>query len=363
MAYERVDLAAAGVRYTGWTGVQIKASFPEAVRSARLIVTEINPGEDWHFPPFTPVAIYATGTLMLSGFVLDYQPSFSESAHEVVLTIVTDSYNYVDCSCESETGFFENKTIAQIAQALDTYGVGISVAAQAAAAAAEIVPWFQIRLGSTPWAEIMRLLPQRGLTMRGLASGGAEIARESEARHAGGLIEGQNTILTATGLLTGREVYSDYSAIGQGDETDEADDFEPEGTAFDARIPMHRFKQVIVEQAADRKTLQQRAEWEKARAASFSARVTIVTRGWRDAAGSLWEPGQRVYVESPRLKIWRDMLIEEALFSQDRDSGTITTLTLTAAGTGGGSTPDAGHGDPFFFFRPTPTRRPNRGEE
>jgi prophage tail gpP-like protein len=366
MAYEIIELIAGGKKYVGWTACTVKASGTEVARTARIIVTELGDA-DWNFPPFTEVELLASGSQLLKGYVQDYQPSYSADQHEVALTLVSDSIDYADNSVKSETGFFENKTVSEIAEELGKpFGLGIVVSPQAVSAAGEVIEWFQLRLGAaTPWSEMMRLLPQRGLTMRGRADGKAEITKEGDEMHAGGLIEGWN-IIAATGLMTSRELFAETSAVGQGDETED-EDYEPEGVAFDERVTRERYKQVVVEEAADQKLLQKRAEHEKARAAGFSAQATIVTPGFRDAGGTLWEPYRGIYVQSPKLKLWRNMIIQEVTFSQDPDGGTVSTLSLHAPGTGGGEASPEGEGDPFYFFRPGPGEKPaprrNRGEE
>lgn len=360
MAFEQVSVNAAGQGYAGWKQVSFTASIVEASRSAEIHVTEIGPwpsAPPWHFPPFTPVTLTAGGDLLLSGWVGKYQPEANARSHEVSLTLVSDGYNYVDCSIQHATGNFENKSIFDIADEMaKPLGVKITVSPDAEATAKSIVDWFQIRLGSTPWVEMMRLLPARGLTMSGQADGSVQICKggSSSQRHAGGLIQGEN-IEQMSALHSGLELSSQTEAVSQSDGIDPQTDLQPSGMATDSSVPFFRPKQIFDAEHSTPEPLKTLAEHHSSRAAAYAKQANIMTPGWRDQGGELWKPGYMVAVQAPYLHLEQDMMIESLVFSQS-DSGTFASLTLVPPETGGGKSPDVvgAASSPWYRYKQRP---------
>lgn len=329
MSYENIQLVAGGSLFEGWERVSVRAGVNEAVRSFDIEVSEVSaafglsPFSVWNFPPNTPITLLASGTLMVTGYVDDYNPSGDAESHKVQVTGRGRGMDYVDCGCVHPTGRFENKTVDKIGQELDKFGVGVSIDV----APGPPVPWFQIRQGSTPHAEMMRLLAQRRMTMKGEADGSITITRGGQKRHAGGLIQGDN-IKAMSATLSARERFSDYIVKGQSSLGTTRAQLRPRGEARDPNVPRYRPKVIIDQAETDPRRIQERADWEALRAAGFSAKAQITTVGFRDRAGSLWEPGHLVFVMSGWLKLEQDMLIESVQFQQDDQAGTTAQLAL-----------------------------------
>jgi prophage tail gpP-like protein len=74
--------------------------------------------------------------------------------------------------------------------------------------------------------------------------------------------------------------------------------------------------------------LQQRAQYEAIWHEGTQIQVTAVVQGWMRPSGGLWRPGQQVYVRSPMAMIDMNMKVQQLTFTQDRGSGTLTTLDL-----------------------------------
>jgi prophage tail gpP-like protein len=330
MSFELIEIVAEGMRYAGWKSVSVRAALNEAARSFDVEVSEV--GEDWgtspfatwRFPPNTPVEVLASGNLLVSGYVDDYSPSGDAMSHDIRIAGRGRGADFVDCSCVHPTGRFEEATVEEIAQGLDAFGVGIRMEVEPGPP----VPWFQVRQGSSPHSEMMRLLAQRQLTMKGAADGSIVITRAGEKRHGGGLIQGEN-ILSMSATLSARDRFSEYIVKGQSAVgTSAKRDLQVEARAIDPTVPRYRPK-VLVDQAdTDRTRAETRANWERKRASGHSAKADITVPGFRDRDGTLWEPGQLVFVLAGWLKIHAEMLIEAVEFSQDDRGGTTSRLTL-----------------------------------
>ncbi len=360
MAYEIVQLAADGEIFEGWKEVTVTAAINQATRTFDLEVTEIGPWgantyPPFHFPPGTRVDLYATGSLLTKGYILEYQPSADAESHGVSLNGVGEGYQFVNSSPDHETGQFENKTIEQIAQELGLpFDVTVKSSPEAAQAAAEKVPWFRIRRGSTPWAEMMRLLPQRGLTMSGQADGSIEITKASQQEHAGALIQGQN-IKSMSANLSIASRFKETVVPGQSSLGTEDEDFEALGKAEDEEMPIKSRRERPSTAEGKQDAVQKHAEYLRDRSTGRSTQATITTPSFRDKAGELWTPNRLIHVAAPFLKLDETMLIERVVFHQDDTGGTTATLTLVQPQAYGGNKVGGGlSGPPWNAFGNNP---------
>ena len=342
MAYEKITMAAGGREFEGWTSVSVVAEWGAATRTFEIVVTEIggfaNGGvTKWHFPPSTPVSLYANGSLLLTGSVDKYNPQIGPQEHTVTIRGRGTGMGIVDCSVKHPTGQFENKTILQIAQELSgPFGVTISALSSAADVAARVVPWFQVQRGATVWSQIMRLLPQIGATLTGQADGSVAIMRCEPKEHPGGLTEGEN-ILQASADWDDSGRFEDYEVTGQSSIGTEDENFEVSGEASGASMGQYRYTETIDQAETDAGRAREHATWQMLRAAGLCRQAEITVPGFRDGAGALWEPGQTVFTFSPSLKLEQPMMIKTANFVQSSEEGTVTHLTLVDPRTGGGA--------------------------
>lgn len=336
---EQVIVVAGGMTYTEWERISISYAIKSACRTFTLVGTE-RPGA-FNFPPGTPLQILANGDLVLDGYVNKYAPTGSADDHVVTISGRSRSQDFVDCAAVHETGFFENKSPDEIAQELDKFGVGVT-----AEVPLDKIPYWQIYQGESAWRTIDRALRTQAATQMGKADGSIAITNASVApSHSGGLIEGFN-ILRFQGEITDDRRFSDYMVKGQGrlGHGDEA--LRPFGEAIDAVVGRYRPKILINEGDTDKKRATSRASHEKNRAAGLSVSAKIMTQGWRDDGGKIWEANYTVFVGSPTLlKLSQLMLIESVTLTQDSGGqGSLADLSLVdprayegSGGGGGGS--------------------------
>ena len=76
--------------------------------------------------------------------------------------------------------------------------------------------------------------------------------------------------------------------------------------------------------------LKTRAKNEKMWTEAQQVQATFVVQGWKSGTGKLWEAGADVSVKSKMAMINQDLSIQSATFTQDNNSGTLTTLLCVA---------------------------------
>ena len=74
--------------------------------------------------------------------------------------------------------------------------------------------------------------------------------------------------------------------------------------------------------------LNARAEWEKQSRRAAATRATIKVKGWEAEPGTLWNIGQQIYLDAPRLKITAIQLATAITYSLDEAGGSTTEITL-----------------------------------
>ena len=162
------------------------------------------------------------------------------------------------------------------------------------------------------------------------ADGGIKFwTAEKPARHAGALEEGRN-MLRAEAEHDWRGRHSHYAVRGQRALGTSLDAMEIEAVARDETVPRWRPTIIVVEEDIDDERAKKRARTHRDRAAGRSLSARVHVQGFRDDAGTPWEPGRLIHVHSPALAITQDMLIETVRFEQD-NGGSKAELSLVDA--------------------------------
>lgn len=334
MGPEIVSVSAGGAPYVSWKRFQATAALNDAARTFELeCVHEMGAtATTWIFGAGTAVKIALNGTLFVAGYVDRYQPRFTEEERTATISGRSKAADFVDSSAEHETGELKQKTVLDLAKSLDKYGVGVKADATLAK-----IPVLRITKGETAFRAVERYCRSQGLTLCGQADGSILITKGGTKRHAGGLIEGHNIrAADADHNWSGR--HSEYRVIGQRPDGHGAPNLEIERIARDAAVGRHRPVIVVVEEDIDDGRAATRAQNRRDRAAGASLKAQITVQGFRDDAGTLWEPGHLIYTEAPSLAIQQDMLIERVVLEQ-----------VDAEGDAGGSTATLSLVDPRAY--------------
>jgi prophage tail gpP-like protein len=334
MAFELIRVAADGVLYEGWESIQISWERGRPVIQFVLTTTEIGPPgvvpafDKWNFPPGTQIDVFAGNDLLISGFVLNYAPTYDADQHSIVVTGVTGGYIFGYSSVDPvkfQEGRFDKITDSELAQRF----AGAACTSIQDYTTPDLLPWFQIRQGATYYQEMMRIYQQRGKTIMATRTGGMAVVDESSwfMNVQASLVQGLNILKASASLdaLRNQDLFvKGQNPIG----TNLSEHIQPEASLL-AGGGMSCVKRVIVDQAVTTKTLaMRRVLWEAMRVNYAKMQAVITTPGWRHQGGGFWSVNEGVYVLSPWLQIDCTMAIWKVVYTQNDKVGTITEITL-----------------------------------
>ena len=325
MGPEIVTVVAGGRRWTAFESVEVTASYKEAARSFKIEIAAESGGAAaaWTFQAGTAIEIYFNADLVCRGYVDRYQPQISE--HDQAKATVSGrsrAQDFIDAAAVHKTGQFKNMTPAEIAQALDSGGVGVTTNRTLAKEKS-----YRLTPGETRFRCVEKLCRKQGMTLTGRADGSILITDGLQGMHAGALIEGVNLKAgEADHNWAGRHskvIVRGQRAIGHG-----ADALEIEAEAADGAVPRDRPVIVIEDGDIDKQTAKRRARHRRDREAGEALKATCTVQGFRDDGGRVWEPGFGLFTQSPFLAIAQVMLVGRAVFKQARSGGSVTQLSL-----------------------------------
>lgn len=325
---ETVIVEVEGRRFASWRDVSVSAGLKDAARAFRLeVAAELGAAATFRvFQAGAGVKIYFNESLVLDGYVDRYQPRISERDAMVAISGRSKSADLIDSAAENAKGKgrFVNKTIKDIAETLDQFGVGVVLGE---GVELKPIPHYQITQGETAFRAIERLARSQGLAIMGRADGKIEITSGGRQRHAGGIVEGSN-LKTGEADHNWSNRHSKYVVKGQRPSGSNAENLEIEAVVKDEQVKRYRPTVIIVEEDTDRGRAKTRAEMRRNRSAGEALRASATLQGFRDDGGLVWEPNRLVWVESAFLQITQDMLIESVTFSQSSHQGSTTRLSL-----------------------------------
>jgi prophage tail gpP-like protein len=267
----------------------------------------------------------ASGTILITGYVNTYGPRMARNGqHSVELMIRGNQMHAVDSSAYHPTGEWVRTPPEQIISELSSR-VGVETVAHGSLDTQNI---FRLQKGETIVNEALRLLQPRMATLHGDSFGKLNIFPYGFAygTHPGILAHGVN-IEEMSATLSADMRFDEYYVLIQSPDGTGDESLSSEGVATDPGVPMRRTK--IINNLLDGKQADaaRRAQWQAARAFGFSCQADVTVPGWRDQAGTVWQPGFMVFVYAPALKLDQNMLIEVVTYRQDR-TGTFTDLHL-----------------------------------
>ncbi|NEW96648.1 phage baseplate assembly protein [Rhodopseudomonas sp. BR0G17] len=319
-----VAVSAAGSLWTAWRRVTVRASFQEAARSFQIeaAVERGGAATAWTFKAGTALDILLGGALACRGYVDRYQPRLAgHDRAEATISGRSKSQDFVDSSAVHDTGQFKSKDPCEIGQAIDKFGVGVTTDEMLKKLDYRITP------GETAFRCLEKLCREQGVFIVGQADGSIKLTKGGKQRHAGGLIEGDNIKeIEADHNSSGR--HSDVIVRGQRPYGHGEDALQIEGIARDAEVGRYRPVIVFHDGDTDKDRAKTRAKTRRDREAGNSLKANVTVQGFFDAGGTLWEPGNLVFVDSDFADIHQDMAIESVVFSQDRSDGSLSVLSL-----------------------------------
>lgn len=318
MADDRVTVKASGQSFDAWEAVHVRASIGEAARSFRVTAAAEDGLTELQalFPLWTPVDVSIGADLVCRGYVDERRATLSKDRGEVRIGGRSKSQDLIDCSAIHPTGRMEDVTLADVAGALDQFGVGFSTEE-----ALSKIPLVQITPGETGFAVLNRLAEAEGGTLAGQPDGSVAFwTAKRPKKHAGGLIQGQ-TVMHIEGGMNARKRHSKHHVRGQRARGMASSDLEVEATASDRTVPRYRPLITSVQDDIDHGRAGKRARRHRDHAAGRGLTAVVKVPTWRDDDGTLWTPGWLIWTESSFVGIVQDMLIEHVDFHMSGSEG------------------------------------------
>jgi prophage tail gpP-like protein len=277
------------------------------------------------------------GDLMLTGHVEKRSPRLGQVEKELRIAGRSKTADAVDSANDHETGELRGKTPLAMAKEV-TKPFGIDVEADAPG---ELRKVSRLRPGETPQKFIERLARVEGVTLTDTAEGKLKLAGAPKQRHAGAIADGDGwpVILDASAEHDDSKKFSEIRVRAQAPEGFGPAELEIDERASDPSMTRKRIRVVTPPEEVSKQQARKRAQWHRDRAAGAGTSAQVTVKGWRDAAGKLWQPGWLIPVHVADLDLAQEMMIESVSYEQsdaDAGDGTKTTLNLVDPRTYGG---------------------------
>lgn len=301
--------------------INIRVSAEEAARSAHadFVIT----GSGLPVAPGASTRITASGDLMLTGYVRDVDTGYDEESRSFSCGIVSRTVDYVECSADHASGEILDKTLEDIAKELDSHGIGV----ETDGSDLPIEPRHKLAVGESAFSSIERRTRGRGVLIHDTPEGRIKLATKPAGKHAGKLQRSVNILPGSSASFTEEGRYSDIKVRGQSTEGTERQQLRGQSSAKDDGVKRKRTLILRHEGEASTGRMKKRAAWHARRAAGNGTTASIVSSGWRDDAGKLWQPNWLVYVQDDWLGLDGWMVIKDIDFEQ----GDMTKATLSLA--------------------------------
>jgi prophage tail gpP-like protein len=320
-------------QFNNWESVWIQQRWAEAFPLFKFTTADIVevPPADWQtlqFKPRDECSIYLGGLLAIAGFITTRQTSYDAENHQVQLEGVGLTWFAARASILHPTGNFDGMSFEDVAdEVIGPTGVGIKIIGKL-----DPTPFERLssEVGETVWDFLERIARVRGIVLGSDHEGNFLLIGDHWYTPTDSLIEGQN-IKRMNAIIHVGDIFSEYRIRGQTAASDPQ--FGPSASEQEASVPGTAVHYSPLLTPAEQPVwgigeLQTRAQHEAVWHEGTEIQATVVVQGWMRPSGGLWRPGQDVYVKSPMAMLDMVMKVQMLTFTQDRASGTLTTLDL-----------------------------------
>jgi prophage tail gpP-like protein len=338
------DIAIVKVRgreFQDWESVYVQTRWHDKCDYCRFTAAErrddlVPYWELLQFKPCDTVEVWLTGQLAMTGSLIERQVAYDPDNHGVQLLGQGTSIWGQKSSVNSETGAFDNMSFEQIARkALAMYGKVETLGVLNPRKFDKV----QNNPGESNWNFLENLARVRGIIMASTKEGNflfvGDRTGDQTTLLAATLKEGVN-IKSANCTINVAEQFLVYYFKGQNAASNDnygtaASEMRSDplgGTGCHLSILESVAEQPV--KGKDELNDRNHNEWKWQEFAKIYC--TIVVQGWTYNGINLWEPGLSVWVDSPMLMLNQKMSIQRCTFTQDRNSGSQTTLDLVTPG-------------------------------
>ena len=234
---EFVILTVDGAPYEGWKSMSVRYTAKSPERTFEVQASDAGGllEQAFGFEPGKEVELLATGTLLVKGYIDKLEISFDANAHDLSVSGGSKGKDCVECSAVHDTGEFKDKTILNIANELDKFGIGFESDEELRKVT------FRLNNGETMHKALDRIARHQGLFLASKPDGSVNITRHGKNKHAGGIVEGVN-LLAGTAHFSEQNRFSDYTVKGQSPIGTKAENTQIKGEVKDGQIKRYRPK-------------------------------------------------------------------------------------------------------------------------
>lgn len=334
---DKVILKAAGSAYEGWQKVRINRSLTAMAGTFDLELTWEFQGDVAAYDAFIDGLLTGSECTvdigkdrLITGYLDDFIPSYDDETITISVTGRDKTADLVDCSVVQPSGQFKNQTLLQIAIIVSApFGISVINETDVGAAFQRV----QVEQGETSGEFLTRLAQQRGVLLTTNGLGQLVITRASKKRGEVALKLGVN-VKAGRGRFSRKQRFSEYivkATGGAGWEDDQP--LENVGgiksTITDQDVKRYRPLIIVNDEVTTAAGASLRGQWERQRAISASNTAEYTLTGWRNPkTGNLYQLNRVVPVTDPIMKINKDMLISNILYSEDNDTGRLIVLSV-----------------------------------
>jgi prophage tail gpP-like protein len=269
-------------------------------------------------------------TVIIDGYIDESGPSYDSEKHDLQITGRDITADLIDCSAVNKPGHWKSMVLEKLVREIvSPFGFTVELLASGS------LPGFKnfaLNPGETAFEAIDRACRMCGVLPR-LKQGTRiiQLFNAGTTCSSTQLIKGKN-IKSAGGNFTTNGRYSTYTVKGQCKGNNDSFGItvsQVSATATDAGILRYRPLIIVAEGQCTPEFAKKRAAWEAIVRAVRSESIKIVTPGWLQDSGELWDIDLLVSVTDDFLDMdATEMLVTDVVLQLDQNSGSTTELTL-----------------------------------
>jgi prophage tail gpP-like protein len=331
---ERANLIVGGEQFADWTSIWVQRTWGNAYDQFKFSCAErdgATPGQvssSSKFKPGDECTITLAGQHAISGYIITRQCAYDANSHAVQLQGTNRTWRPATSGIEHKTNRFDGKTFLAIAREV----LGKAKAQFEVQGSIPETPfrYCHTEKGETIFDFLKRLAGNINVIVSCTKEGNFLFVGDGPGSSSQGqLIEGEN-ILKMQAIITQERKFGKY-IIHAGSNARDDFKFQKPAELMDEDEPddkFYRVKLMTMEEPTDKRdTVTKRMKAEQMWDRGTEMNVTVVVYGWQpDGSGALWEPGSDVYVKSPMALIDQKLSIQSVTYTQDNNSGSLTTL-------------------------------------
>lgn len=350
---EIATLLVHGSEFNDWETVWVQHNWTDIYQTFKFTCAERDIKPEAQIEPGEGCTIKLGGQLAVNGVVVTRQVAFEPKSHGVMLQGVSLQWWTGRASVFHPTGEFDNMSFEDIAKkVLEPTGTKAKPLGKLNAA-----PFVhcQIMPGEKIFDFLERLARDRKIIIAADRENNILFVGEgASVGDAGSIKEGVN-LKSAQCVISVVTTHSEYEVGGQCWARDDKKYRHVSEQVAHAKGSAKHYSPLstpLEQPVWTEQEVKTRCDMEQMWHEGQNVQVTAVVQGWLSQNGKLWTPGDDVSFESPMCMIKDKLKIQSVTYTQDVQSGTLTTLLLVAPWalngpktefetTGGGALPPA----------------------